>query len=65
MQVVSNTIRVPKYLLIPLEHPVSYSHPYTVEDLIIIISEYESVVEKANDRFIEINYIQDGTSPSN
>jgi len=49
---------IPANLLTPLAHPIAV-RPYTVNMLLIIISQYEAVVDKANDRFAEIIFIQD------
>lgn len=58
VQVISNPIRIPANLLTPLPHPIAIDYPYTVNTLLIIISQYEATVDKANDRFEEIIYIQ-------
>lgn len=57
--VVSNPVRIPANLLTPLQHPVIVEYPVTVSVLLITISRYEALVDKANDRFEEIIFIQD------
>lgn len=58
VKVVNNPIKIPANLLTPLPHPMATDYPYTVNTLLIIISQYEATVDKANDRFEEITYIQ-------
>lgn len=56
----NNTIRIPDNLIAELQHPIATDYPYTVHTLLIIISQYEALIEKANDRFREIKIIQSG-----
>lgn len=58
VQIINNPIKVPASLLTPLSHPIVSDYPYTVNTLLIIISQYETMVDKANDRFGEIIFIQ-------
>lgn len=60
-----DTQRIPEYLLTPIPHPVTEGPPYTVEDLLVVIGQYDNKLEQANDRFIEIRYIQGGERHSN
>lgn len=53
-----NTTRVPEYLLAPIPHPVVGDTICTVEDLLLIIRQYDDKLEVANDRFEEIRFIQ-------
>ena len=52
------TQRVPDSLLLPIEHPVAEGPPYTVEQLLIVLGQYDNKLEEANDRFAEIKFIQ-------
>lgn len=51
--------RVPHNLLTPLTYPPFSSRHVTVEGLIIQIKLLELVVDKANERFVEIHNLQE------
>lgn len=53
-----DTQRIPEYLLTPIPHPVTEGPPYTVEDLLVVIGQYDNKLEQANDRLAEIKFIQ-------
>lgn len=53
-----NPVRIPVFLLTPIDHPTAGDGPYTVKDLLLIIGQYEYKLEQANGRFAEIRYIQ-------
>lgn len=57
--VTHNPVRIPANLLTPIPHPVILDYPVTVNILLITISQYEALLDKANDRFEEIYFIQD------
>lgn len=61
IQINSNPISVPLSLLTPLQHPVATGYPHTVNTLLITINQYEALVDRANNRFEEIIYIQENT----
>lgn len=50
------------YLLTPIAHPVAVGPPYTIESLLVVIGQYDSKLEQANDRFMEIRFIQEGNA---
>lgn len=51
------TVKIPDWLLVPERHPQAVE-PYTVQTLLIIIGEYESSLERANDKLAAIEQLQ-------
>lgn len=55
--------RVPSNLLVPIVHPEVTEYPVTVETLLAVIGQYGMKLEEANDRFTEIQFIQNTAMP--